>query len=274
MTSELAISRTYLGGNRRMILGRAIAGTLAGLVPLPFLDNWLVKTVLGGAYKKIGASHHVDIAHDAVDKLVYGKSSPASWTQMAATGVAYRLATGPWRRALLVMTTARRARAAARQFVTMTLFEHYCARLHVGLALDAPTALAVRDAITQAIDATPGGLSFTPFRRGARTAARASLKAPLELADLITGGRIRKLLARGREVAEPEQVTALDRAIDEALADQTTVLALAATAIELQLSAEVNPYLDAVIARFDELWQRRREAGTAGTTSAPPATDP
>src|SRR5262245_22004556 len=136
MTTELALSRDYLKDNRRLILGRAISGTLAGIVPVPFLDNWLVKIVLGGAYKKIATSHHVDIESGATDKLVYSRTSPASWTEMAASGVAYRLATGPWRRALLVLTTTRRARAAARQFVVMTLFEHYCARLHVGLALD------------------------------------------------------------------------------------------------------------------------------------------
>jgi hypothetical protein len=176
---------------------------------------------------------------------------------MAASGVAYRLASGTWKRVLLALATVRRARAASKTFVVMTLFEHYCARLHVGFALDAPTALAVRDEIGMAIEHTPGALSFEPFRRGARSAARATLRAPLELADLVSGGRLRKLLERGRDVAEPESVTALDQAIDEALADQDTFLARAVAAVELQLSSEVNPYLDAVIARFDDAWRRR-----------------
>jgi hypothetical protein len=265
VTVELTTRRDYLTGNRRLILGRAIAGTLAGAVPVPFVDNWLVRRILGNAYRRIAAAHRVDLEADSIDNLVYGKSSPASWTEMAGSAIAYRLATVAWKRVLLALTTVRRARAASRQFVVMTLFEHYCARLHVGLALDAPTALAVRETIAQAIDQTPGGLSFEPFRRGARSAARATLRAPLELADLASGGRLRRLLERNRDhdVAEPEQVTALEQAIDEALADHNNFLARAVTAVELQLSSEVNPYLDAVISRFDELWRRRRAPSPA-----------
>lgn len=255
--TAIVTRRDYLTANRRMILGRALAGTIAGAVPLPFVDDWLVRRVLGNGYRKIANAHRVDLQDAAVEKLVHGKSSPASWTEMAASGVAYRLATGGWKRILLALTTVRRARAASKTFVVMTLFEHYCAKLHVGFALDAPTALEVRDAIAESIDATPGGLSFEPFRRGARSAARATLRAPLELADIVSGGRLRKLLERGRDVAEPESVTALDQAVDEALADQNSFLARAVTAVELQLSAEVNPYLDAVIARFDDRWRRR-----------------
>jgi hypothetical protein len=257
VTTELTRRRDYLAQNRRLILGRAIAGTVAGAVPLPFLDDWLVTRILGNGYRRIANAHRVDVTDPAVEKLVYGKTKPRSWTEMAATGVAFRLATGTWRRLLLALTTVRRARSAARQFVVMTVFDHYCAKLHVGLALDPAAALEVREEIAQAIDATPGTLSFEPFRRGARSAARASLKAPLELADVVTGGRLRKLLDRGRDVAEPEEVTALDQAIDEALADQNTFLSRAVTAVELQLSSEVNPYLDAVLTRFDDAWRRR-----------------
>jgi hypothetical protein len=257
MTVEITTRRDYLVGNRRMILGRSITGTLAGAVPLPFVDDWLVRRILGSAYRKIANAHRVDLEDAAVEKLVHGKTSPASWTEMAASGIAFRLASGAWKRVLVALTTVRRARAASRTFVVMTLFEHYCARLHVGLALDAPTALAVREAISEAIDQTPGGLSFEPFRRGARSAARATLRAPLELADIASGGRLRRLLERGRGVAEPESVTALDQAIDEALADQNTFLSRAVTAVEMQLSSEVNPYLDAVISRFDDGWRRR-----------------
>lgn len=257
-TFELTHRRDYLAGNRRMILGRALAATLAGTVPLPFVDDWLVRRVLGAGYRRIANAHRVDLRDEAIEKLVHGRTSPASWTEMAASGVAFRLATGAWKRLLVALTTVRRARAASRTFLVMTMFEHYCARLHVGAALDAPTALRVRDAIADAIEATPGGLSFEPFRRGARSAARATLRAPLELADVVSGGRLRKLLERGRDVAEPDEVTALDRAIDEALADQTSFLGRAATAIEVQLSAEVNPYLDAVIARFDDAWRQAK----------------
>ena len=41
------------------------------------------------------------------------------------------------------------------------------------------------------------------------------------------------------------------------------------TAVELQLSSEVNPYLDAVLERFDELWRRRRAAEHPDPAPAP-----
>jgi hypothetical protein len=260
MTTELTTRRDYLADNRRLILGRAIASTVAGAVPLPFVDDWLVRRILGNGYRRIANSHRVDLQDAAVDKLVHGKTSPASWTEMAASGIAYRLATGAWKRVLVALTTVRRARAASKTFVVMTMFEHYCARLHVGPALDAATALEVRDVIADVLEHAPGALSFEPFRRGARSAARATLRAPLELADVVSGGRLRKLLERGKGVTEPEEVTALDQAIDDALADKNTFLGRAVTAVELQLSSEVNPYLDLVISRFDDAWRRRTPA--------------
>jgi hypothetical protein len=258
-TTELVQRRDYLVAHRRMIVGRSLAATIAGAVPVPFVDDWLVGAILGSAYRKIANGNHVDVDDHAIKNLVHGRTSPASWSEIVASGIAFRLATRMWKRVLLAVTTVRRARAAARQFVVMTLFEHYCARLHVGFGLDGVAALQVRDAIAEAIDTTPGTLSFEPFRRGARAAARASLKAPLELADVASGGRLRRLLERGRDVAEPVEMTDLDRAIDEALADKTSFLGRAAAAVELQLSAEVNPYLDAAITRFDEIWKRNAD---------------
>jgi len=86
----------------------------------------------------------------------------------------------------------------------MTLFDHYCAKLHTGLAIDGPTALALRDEITRAIDQTPGALAFHPFRRGILSAARATLKAPLELADLASRGALRRLVSRNNDVRDRE----------------------------------------------------------------------
>src|SRR6185503_15563897 len=110
------------------------------------------------------------------------------------------------KRMMVALATVNRARSAARTFVAMTLFDHYCAKLHTGLALDGPAALALREEITRAIDQTPGALAFHPFRRAALSAARATIRAPLELADLASGGRLRKLLASKSEVATPETV--------------------------------------------------------------------
>lgn len=260
MTTALVSRRDYLDGQRRGIIARALAGALADAIPLPFLDDWAVGTVLGGGYRKIAASHQIDIDKDAVSALVHGPAKPTSMVDLAAGGILLRIASRATKRMMVVLATVNRARAASRTYVTMTLFDHYCARLHTGLAIDRVTALALREEITRAIDNTPGALSWRPFRRGALAAARASIKAPLELADLASRGAVRKLLARKSEVTEAEVVDELDRSIDTALATKTNFLARATAAIEIQLSAEGNPFLDAVIDNFDRRWRARQAA--------------
>jgi len=139
----------------------------------------------------------------------------------------------------------------------MTLFDHYCAKLHTGLALDGPTALALREEIGRAIDQTPGALAFHPFRRGVLSAARATLKAPLELADLASRGAVRRLLAKRSEVTDAEHVDETEAAIEQALAEKTNFLSRTVAAVETQLSAEVNPFLDGAIEALDRRWRAR-----------------
>jgi len=165
------------------------------------------------------------------------------------------------RRMLVALATIDRARSASRTFVTMTLFDHYCARLHTGLAIDAVTALALREEIGRSIDQTPGALAFHPFRRGAMAAARATLRAPLELADLATRGAVRRLLARRSGVTDAEVVDALDQAVETALAAKTGFLSRTVAAVEVQLSAEANPFLDGALDAFDRRWRARLAAG-------------
>jgi len=261
-TTALTLRRDYLGSHRRMILGRALAATLAGSVPVPFLDDWLTTQLLGGAYRRLAAARQVDLDDEAVKNLVHGKSAPASWQEMAASAVGYRIATKAWKRLLVAVAATRRARAASRTFLTLTLFDHYCMRLHEGLGLDGDKALMVRESIASALDQTPGSFSFEPFRRGALAAARATLRAPLELADIASGGALRRYLDKRRDFHDPSAVSELDQVIDQQLAESSSFLGRAVTAVELQLSAEVNPYLDQAIERLDRIWREHTGKAT------------
>ncbi len=259
MTS-LTLRRDYLGAHRRLAVGRALAAAAAGLVPVPFLDDYLIEATLGGAYKRIASAHQIDLDPVAVKNLVHGKTRPKAWYELTGTALVGRLATRSWRRVLIAFTAVRRAQVAATTFATLTVFDHYCARVHTGLGLDGARALEVRELIRRALIETPGGLSFEPFRRGALAAARTVARAPLELADLASGGRLRKLLARGKDVEEAEAVDEVDAIVEHELADTDGIFARAVAAIELQLTAEVNPYVDDVIERFDALWRARAGA--------------
>ncbi|MCL4223975.1 MAG: hypothetical protein KJZ91_05810 [Myxococcales bacterium] len=253
--SELVLRRDYLGAHRRLAVGRALAAALAGLVPVPLLDDYLLEATMGGAYKRIAADHKIDLAPLAVKNLVHGKTRPKPWYELTGTAIAGRLATRTWRRALIALAAVRRAQAAGDAFATLTVFDHYCARIHTGLGLDGARALEVRELIRRALAETPGGLSFAPFRKGALAAARLAARAPLTLADRASGGRLRRLLDRGRDVAEAEAVDEVDALVEHELAETDGALARAVAAIELQLTAEVNPFLDDAIERFDALWR-------------------
>jgi hypothetical protein len=257
VSTALVARRDYLDNQRRTIIARSVAGSLAGALPVPFLDDWAIERVLGAGYRRIAEAHGVDLDDQAVKALVHGTSHPPSVVDLATTGVASRVAGSAARRMLIALAAVNRARKAARTFVVMTLFDHYCAKLHTGGALDGPTALALREEIGRAIDATPGALAFHPFRRGIVAAARATLRAPLELADLATRGRVRKLLARRSEVTEAETVDELDRAVEMALANKRGFLGRTVAAVEVQLSAEVNPFLESALDNLDRRWRAR-----------------
>jgi hypothetical protein len=257
MTTALATRRDYLDGQRRSIIARSIAGSLAGALPVPFLDDWAIGQIVGRGYRNIALSHGVDLDDDAVKALVHGASTPASLIDLAASGIIMRVAGRAAKRMMLAVAAVNRARSAAATFTRMTLFDHYCAKLHVGLALDGVTALALREAIDATIANTPGALAFHPFRRAAAGAFRAAMRAPLELADLASGGRVRKLLAKKSEVTEGEVVDELDQVIETALASKTGFLSRSVTSVEVQLSADANPYLETAIDNLDRRWRAR-----------------
>jgi len=258
MTTALTARRDYLDAARRTIIARSIAGSLAGALPVPFLDDWAVTAIVGAGYRKIALSHGVDLDDDAIKALVHGTSGPPSLVDIAAGGIIMRVAGRAAKRMMLAVAAINRARSAAKTFTRMTLFDHYCAKLHVGLALDRDTAYALREAIDRTIENTPGALAFHPFRRAAAGAFRAAVRAPLELADLASGGRVRKLLAKkSGEVTEAEVVDELDQAIETALANKTGFLSRSVASVEVQLSAEANPYLDTAIDNLDRRWRAR-----------------
>ena len=92
MTTALARSRAYLAGQRRQIIGRALVASLAGALPIPVLDDWAVGALLGRGYRKIAAAHQIDLDDDAVRTLVFGAARPPSIADVAASGIALRIA--------------------------------------------------------------------------------------------------------------------------------------------------------------------------------------
>jgi hypothetical protein len=256
-TMELSLRRDYLSQHRRMIIGRSIAASMAGLVPVPFLEEWLTSTIKRSTIRRIAAAREVDLDDEAVRAIADGPSTPPQWAEVAGGTLIYKLASKAWRRLLYAYVAARRTQAAARNFEIATLFDHYCARLHVGMGLNGEQAMDLRQIMTDAIEQTPGALVDRAFRRAAIATGRATVQAPVELLDIATGGAVRRLLSRGSD--EVTAVEEVDQALEAQIHSQQSFLARAATAVELQLSAEANPYVDDVIDTFERLWRGRAE---------------
>ena len=256
MSHELTVLREHLAINRRTIIGRSIASALAGSLPVPLLDDWLASAIRRSLVRRVADSHGVDITADAVIAIADGKSSPPTFAELFGSAVAFKVLSKSFRKLLLTYVTARRAQVAARNFAVATLFDHYCARLHVGLGLNAEQAHELRELIVSAIDRTPGSLGGRLFRRGLTAAARASMRAPVELLDVATGGAVRRYLSSGDEV---DAIAEIDSALDVALHKKSSFLGKAAAGIEMQVSAEMNPYIEKLLTVFEQMWRVRSD---------------
>lgn len=262
-TAELVIRRRHLDEHRRQLIARSLAAALASAVPVPLLDDWVRGAVLRSTYRKLAADYKIDIEEDALRNLVHGRVEPPDLGKLFTDATVLTIIRRSWRRLIVVVAAARRMQAAARYFTLGTLFDHYCAKMHVGLGIDSITGLELRVLMDRAIAETEGGLGQRLFRRGIATAVRATLRAPIELADIATAGMVRRLLTRREQgQLEPLEVTAaqaVDAALEQQLAAEQSFLARAARAVELQLSVQGNPYLDAVIDNFERLWRERQK---------------
>ncbi|RMH37527.1 MAG: hypothetical protein D6689_20910 [Deltaproteobacteria bacterium] len=242
-----------------MIAARAIAASMAGALPLPVVDDWLASRIRRGIIRRIAAARGVDIDDDAVAAIADGDAAPPSFAQIAGGTFLFKVLSRSWRKLMLAYVAADRARAAAKTFSVATLFDHYAARLHVGLGVDAATGRRLRRLMDECIDDTEGSIGAAVFRKAIAAAARASVRAPAELIDAVTGGRLRRLLSAGAD--EVVAVAEIDSAIERSMDEEAGFLARAARAVDAQLSAEDNPYLDDLVTCFESRW--RQEVGHA-----------
>lgn len=261
-TAELVIRRRHLDDHRRMIIARSLAAAVASAVPVPLLDDWVRGSVLRSTYRKLAADYQIDVEEDALRNLVHGRVDPPDLGKLFTDATVLTVLRRSWRRLVVVLAAAKRLQAAARYFTLATLFDHYCAKMHVGLGIDSVTGLELRLIMDRAIAETEGGLGHRLFRRGIAAAARATLRAPAELADIATAGMLRRLLARrqqGQDALEIAAAQEVDAVLEQQLAEEQSFLTRATRAIELQLSVQGNPYLDALIDNFERLWRQRRK---------------
>lgn len=260
MSRALTLQRDHLRQHRRMLIARSLLASMVNVVPVPLLDDKLTFLVLRSMLQRVAATHHVDLDERAIEALIFGEDDPPNALKMGASTLAFRLISRSWRKLLVTYMTVRRAHVAGQYFARATMFDHYCARLHVGLGLDGDSAMILRKLMNQALRETPGTMGTRLFRRGVLAAARASARAPIELFHMVGGDRLRRLLSSGDAEQEVEAVEELDVALEQQLRAQKGFLARSATAIEFQLSVEANPYLEQLLDNFERLWRAHKDA--------------
>lgn len=182
--SELVPTATqHLDKHRRLILGRSLLAGAAGLVPVPYLDDLLAGQVRAGLVRRVAELRHVDIDGNAVAEL----ATPHGSRILNAAGVGAVLIGGArrvWRRVAASILVVRRVDEAVQTFQVGTLFDHYCARHHVGLGLDGDKARRLRLAMDEAVRHARSRAMDDSFRRALATtrklAGRLSRRALVE----------------------------------------------------------------------------------------------
>ncbi len=246
--TALALRFEHLALHRRMIVVRTLAAALAGLTPIPYLDDWLAARVRRGTIRRIAEARGVDLDDAAVRAVAEGVVKPPGWRAFINTIPLARFLRRGMRAAVAGYYVYRRADQASRDFAIATLFDHYCARIHVGSGLDGASGAALRRRIERAVARTPSGPLRQTFRAALGAAGRAAIRAPFELADALSGGRIRARLR-----ARPPHEHAEEVAEEEALVERAdTVLGRLGQSVDRGLMGLGARYVSDLVAAFEE----------------------
>jgi hypothetical protein len=246
--NPLAVRNEHLAVHRRMIVVRSLATAIAGMTPVPLLDDWLVVRLRRGTIQRIAAVRGVDLDEDALRAIAEGSVKPPGWRTLVNSLPLSRILRRGARYALRGYFFYVRADAASRDFAVATLFDHYCARVHVGGGLDAAAGAALRARIDRALAKTPSGPLRQTFRTAIGGAGRALVRAPFELADALSGGRLRaRLRARAPVETEAEEVT------EEALVEHSgSLLDRIGKSVDRGMMNLPSEYVADLVAHFEE----------------------
>ncbi len=257
----------YLSANRGLIVKRSLLATVVGgLIPIPVVDDYVASRVRAGLLMKLAEQRHVDLPQSSAE-LMGDPREPSMIrhaTLTAITLVALKLA---WRKVFAVLAAGRGAEEMATTFQFATLFDHYCAKLHVGAAIDRQRASELRQHIHQTVERTGKATLVAVFRDGSRILGRSMLEAPRWLSTRLVTLAQRWTSTRGNVAAT------FDPAAEVAAgAGETQWLDRASSAVEERLSLLGNDYLTILIDDFDRRWADRPPPPE--TPTSPAGTEP
>lgn len=239
----------HLAMHRGLIVRRALLmGAIRGLLPVPVLDERLAGRVRAGLLAKLASARQVDLPPLAAAALASAEGTGASLTFRAA---AMLLAKFAGRRFFALFAAGYGAEEMARSFCRATLFDHYCAKLHVGGPVTPAAAATLREAIESEIHGSGFAPVLAAFREGSRILGRSLLEAPRWLLRRLAG-----LAERfARTGGNPEVLDAVPESPDE----DDSWIERAGQAVEEALARTAGAYLPGLVDGFERRWQERAQ---------------
>jgi hypothetical protein len=254
----------HLGSNRGLIVRRSLLATaVGGLVPIPVMDEDLAGRVRAGMLMQIAERRRVDLAVSSAELLADPQEGTAirNATLTAATLVALKLA---WRKFFALLAVGRRAEEMTTTFQLGTVFDHYCAKMHVGAGLDREGAMRLRGLIYGAISASERAALVSAFRDGGRVLGRSLLEAPGWVSSRLQQAVERYVQSGGNPAAAPPEA-AMPGAEDDA---EARWLDKAASLVDDRLSRLGTGYLERLLASFERAFQEERERAAKAAEAA------
>ncbi|HEY4184501.1 MAG TPA: hypothetical protein VGP07_05495 [Polyangia bacterium] len=245
---EDGVAIDHLDGNRPLIVRRSLlASAVGGLVPVPVMDDYLAGRVRAGMLIQLAERRRVDIVPSSAELLADPREGTAARnaTMTAATLLALKLA---WRKFFVLLAAGRRAEEMATTFQVGTLFDHFCAKLHVGAGLDRETSARLRLAMFAAIRDTERAALVEAFRDGGQLLGRSLGEAPGWMSRRLQRAAELYVASGGRpDAARPDSEEPLDP-------DEARWVDRAASRVEDRLGRLGGGYLRSLLGRFEERW--------------------
>lgn len=253
----------HLSANRSLIVRRSLLATaVGGIVPIPVMDDYLAGRVRAGMLMQLADRRRVDLAPSSAELLADPREGSAARnaTMTAATLLALKLA---WRKVFVLMGAGRRAEEMTTTFQVGTLFDHFCAKLHVGAGLDRERTVRLRAAILAAIRDSERETIVQVFRDGGRVLGRSIGEAPAWVTRQLRAAVEQYVASGGNPDAVPNR-NAPDPAVtgDQKSTDIPGIdpdarwLDRAAALIEGRLGRVGSGYLEGLVSRFDAHFER------------------
>jgi len=134
-------------GSDKLIFERTLLAAVASLLPVPFIDDYLLKRGRKTLLRDVGKRSGLELTDEVLDELA--TPPPASALARAGMGLAGRFTRG----VALPLRVVDRARAALVTFERATLLDHFATR-HKG-QLSMESAKRLRRRMDQALAAVP-----------------------------------------------------------------------------------------------------------------------